>query len=466
MTLTKKNILGISFFQGWVRALKLDKSGNEKSWSANDKVDSLEEIREVFKEVVRATDSSGCYASIVLNHDLLRHKTIEIPPMNSKDIKIYLSRKVDQFKEFNGEAAFSYTKTSTKDKVRVSINYIPLSFVNDLKQACMDACVFLMQIMPFLRVREQQFQELSIGENEAAIIVVNMYDKVSLLIGKNDGSIFSDRRLKADMESDGDIERVAKEVKRSILYNKQQFGERVVLAKLSAHFSENVFQCFKKNLDIPVEWLPPKPHRFYWNGELLNIPFSDKANLLLGNSRNEVMIRKYRRPAVVLALIILLGSVLTSAGIEYLLYKERELLTEIKPQIIELRNSRRLLLERKAQLDRLRYNAKVMNDERLPPVPGWFLGYLCNKMPNGLILTKTQVLHRENTTWEVLIEGISENGNGTMTEKLRLLCNNLQNGPFKMRVNNDWYEDWVKQLRGGAINDNGMNRFSVSGVIQ
>ncbi len=466
MARIKKNVLSISFFQGWVRAFKLDKSGNEKSWSANDKVNSLEEIREVLKEAVQATDSRGSYASIVLNHDLLRHKTIDTPPMSSKNIRVYLTRKVDQFKEFDGEAAFCYTKRSTKDKTHVSINYIPLSFINDLKQACMDAGLFLMQIVPFIRVREQQFQGLAIGDHEAAIIIVMMYDKVSLLIGNNSGTVFSDRRLHIDLENDEDIERMAKEVKRSILHNKQQFGEIVVLVKLSEQFTKTVFTSFNKNMDIPVEWLPPTPHRFFWNSENLKIPFSDKANLLLGKSRNEVMLRRYTRPAVVLVLVFFVGSIFASVIIECLLYKERNLFIKNNPQITKLMNSRKLLLERKAKIDQLRYTVKVMNDERMPPVPGWFLAYLCKKMPNGLILTKTQVLHKENTTWEVLIEGISKNGNSKMTGKLRLLCNDLQNGPFKMRVNNDWYGNWVKQLRDGGLHGNGMSNFSVSGVIQ
>jgi hypothetical protein len=458
-----KNILSISFFQGWVRAFKLDRSGNEKSWSASENVDSYEEIRDAFKEAVRATDSGGSYASIVLNHDLLRHKTIEIPPMNSKNTRLYLTRKVNQIKEFNEEAAFSYTKTSTRDKTHVSINYVPLSFVNDLKQACMDANVFLMQILPFIRVREQQFRGLSIDKDEAAMIIVKMYDKVSLLIGNSYGVVFSDRRLNVEAETDEDIERIVKEIKRSILYYKQQFGERVVLARLSEQFSKNVFEYFKKNLDIQVDWMPPKPRRFYWNSELLNISFNDKANMLLGRFRNEIMIRKYTRPAVVLVLVFLVGSISASAVIEYLLYQKRKLLADIKPQVIELRNSKRSLLERKEKLDRLRYTVNVMNDNRVPPVPGWFLGYLCSKVPDGLVLTKTQVSHRENT-WEVLIEGITENR--AVTEKLRLLCNTLQNGPYKMRVNNDWYKNWLKQLRDGAVNDSGMSRFSVSGVIQ
>jgi hypothetical protein len=465
MARTKKNILGITLFQGWMRVLKLNKFGKEKTWSTQNRVCNIDEIRDALKEAVNFTGSKGCSASIILDHDQLRHKAIDIPPMNSKDTHDFIARKVNQIKEFDGEAAFSYKKTSRKNKEHVSISFIPLSFIDDLKQACMDAGVLLMLIIPFLRVREQQFRELSIGKNEVAAIVVSMYDKVSLLIGKNDGSIFSDRSLKADLDNYEDIERISKEVQRSILYNKQQFGESVVLVKLSEHFNDNVLQCFTKYLDIPIGWLPPRPSRFYWNNELLSISFNDKANLLLGKSRNEMMIRKYTRPAVVLALALLVGSVLTSAVTEYLLYNARKLLVESKPQIIALQNSRRLLLERKAKFDQLRNTIKVMNDERLPPVPGWFLAYLCNKVPNGLVLTKAQISHKDYT-WEVIVDGFSKDGNKVMMEKLKELRNNLQNGPFKMQVNKDWYKDWLKLLKVGSVNDRGMSRFSISGVIR
>ena len=465
MAKIKKNVLSITLFQGWMRVLKLDKSGNEKTWSTQNRVCNIDEIRDALKEAVYITGSKGCSASIILDHDQLRHKAIDIPPMNSKDTHDYIARKVNQIKEFDGEAAFSYKKTSRKNKEHVSINFIPLSFIDDLKQACMDAGVFLMLIIPFLRVREQQFRELSIGKDEVAAIVVSMYDKVSLLIGKNDGSIFSDRNLKVDLDNFEDVERVSKEIQRSILYNKQQFGESVVLVKLSEHFNDNVLQCFTKYLDVPIGWLPPRPSRFYWNNELLSISFNDKANLLLRKSRNEIIIRKYTRPAVVLVLALLVGAVLASAVIEYLLYKERNLLVKNKPQIIELQNSRSLLLERKAKLDQLRYTAKVINDERLPPVPGWLLAYLCNKVPDGLVLTKAHISHK-NYTWEVHVDGFSKNGNKVMMEKLKELRNNLQNGPFKMHVNKDWYKDWLKLLKVGSVNDSGMSRFSISGVIR
>ncbi len=462
----KKNILAITLFQGWMRALKVDKSGNEKSWSAKNKAFNLEEIREAVKAAVRATGASGDYVSIALDHDMLRRKTVDIPPMSSRDLHAYVARKVDQIKEFEEEAAFSYVKESVKGKMFVSINYLPLSFVIDLKQICTDAGLFLMQITPFLRVIALQFRELTIGENDAAIIVAKMFDKISLFIGKSKGSVFSHRGLKADMTKEEDIERIVKEIKRSVLYNKQQYGERVVLVKLSEDFSEAVFHYLEEDLDIPVVWLP-KTQRFFWNRELLHIPFKDGSNMLFKKFRYEITIRKFTRIAVIMVLATWIIPILSSVVIEYLLYKEREVVAINNLQTVKLLKSKELLLGRKAELEQLNLNAKILKEERMKPVPGWFLGYLCNEVPEGLILTKTQVLHNEHErTWEIIIEGYSAKGNKTMTKKLRALCNNLRNGPFHMRINKDWYEDWLTQLKKGVTSDRGMSRFSISGFIQ
>jgi hypothetical protein len=465
MSKTRKNILSINLFQNWMRAFRLDKSGNERTWSSSNKVHNIDEIRSALAEAVSATDSRGKYASIVLDYDLLRHKAINIPPMNSKDIYIYVKRKVDQFKEFDGEAAFSYSKTLTNNKIHVSINYIPLSFVLELKQACTDVGLFLMLIIPFLRVREQQFRELSIDKKTVVALIVGMYDKVSILIGKNDGTIFSDRGLKADMGKDDDIERVSKEVKRSILYNKQQFGENVTLVKLSEDFNENVFHVLEKSLDVQIKWLPPKPKRFFWNKGSLHIPFNDNGNLLFKKYRNEVRIRRSTRTTLIILLALWVGSITASTTIEYLLYKEKKLLADIKQESNELRNSKKNELERKRRVDELKIMVKTMEEKHLPPIPGMFLGYLCNEVPDGLTLTKTQVLHK-NYSWEIIIEGFSGNSNKAMKDKIDVLCDNLQNGCFKVHVNKDWYGKWLEQIKDGILSDSRMSRFSLRGVIK
>ncbi|KHE93191.1 MAG: hypothetical protein K8F52_08385 [Candidatus Scalindua rubra] len=466
MSKIRKNILSINLFQGWMRAFRLDKSGSERTWSSSNRVHSIDEIRSALAEAVSDTGSRGKYASIVLDCDLLRHKAINIPPMNSKDIYIYVKRKVEQFKEFDGEAAFSYSKTPTKDKIHVSINYIPLSFVLELRQACTDVGLFLMLIIPFLRIREQQFRELSIDKNRVVALIVGMYGKVSILIGKNDGTIFSDRGLKADMGKDVDIERVSKEVKRSILYNKQQFGENVTLVKLSEDFNENVFHILENSLDVQINWLPPKPKRFFWNKGSLNISFNDNGNLLLKKYRNEVRIRRSTRATLIILIALWVGSITASTTIEYLLYKEKKLLAVINRESNELRNLKKNELERKRRFDELKIMVKTMEEKLLPPIPGMFLGYLCNEVPDGLILTKTRVLHKNNYSWEIIIEGFSENSSKAMKENLEVLCDKLQNSHFKVHINNDWYGKWQEQIKDGILSDSRMSRFSLRGVIK
>ena len=223
--------------------------------------------------------------------------------------------------------------------------------------------MFLMQITPFLRVIALQFRELTIDENDAALFVVKMYDKVSLLIGKSEGSIFSNRGLKADMEREGDIERIVKEIKRSVLYNKQQHGERVVLVKVSEHFSETVFHYLKDNLDIPVEWLP-KSQRFFWNRELLYIPFKDTCNLLFRKFRYEITIRKFTRAAVIIILATWIVPIVALAVIEYLLYKERNLVANINPQTVKLLKSKELLLGHRAEFEQLKLKAKILAERK------------------------------------------------------------------------------------------------------
>lgn len=458
--------MSISLFHGWMRAFKLDRSGNEKSWSAKNRVYKSDEIREALKEAVKTTDSRGNYARIIIDHGQMRHKTIDLPPMNSKDLHTYIVRKVDQLKEFNEEAAFCYTKASTKNRVFVSINYIPMSFIKELMQACMDAGLYLTQLIPLSRVRSRQFCELPIIEDELAALVVNMFDNVSLVIGNKEGLIFSERRLKAVIEDDEDIERIVKEVNRSILYNKQQFGQRITAVKLSERFGEKFFQYLNKNLNISVEWLPESP-RFFWNKEVLSISFDDGGNLLARNVRSEMKIRKNTKAAALMVIALWIGVISTSIGVEYLIYKERQLHfpTPAKSQIKELQNTKDELGKRAKKLNQLSYAVKVLEEERLPPVPGWFLGHLCNELPNGLVLTKARIQYKEDK-WEVLIEGISTNENRVEAKKLKMFSHNLQNGPFQLQVKKSWYEDWLKQLREGNKGNDRTKKFSIGGMIR
>jgi hypothetical protein len=63
------------------------------------------------------------------------------------------------------------------------------------------------------------------------------------------------------------------------------------------------------------------------------------------------------------------------------------------------------------------------------------------------------------------MDGISYNGLKTTAEELKNLGNSLQKGPFRVRISEGWFENWLNQLKEGKFSDLGMTKFSLSGVI-
>lgn len=461
----RRNRVGVNIIFGWMRAYKADDAGNEKSWSSSKKVDTLDEIGEALKEAVSATGSRGDHVAIVLDHDLLRHKTFTLPSMNPKDLELYLARQISQLKEFEEEAVFSYTKTaSSKGEQIVSVNFLPRYYLEGLSMVCLDAGLYLNQLVPLTRVMARRFQDLQIADDELAALVDKLYNKVTMLIGKKDGSIFSDRHLLANIDTTEDMERMGKEINRSILFNKQKFSEKVALVRLSESFPEEFFASVKKYVNVRVE-PSPKIRRFYWIKELLTIPARERGNLVSRKEQREQVIRKWTRTAASLILTLFLGAVSTTALVEYLLYKERKPLAAIKSQVLVLQNEKESWEKRRAEFNRLEYTIKTVEEDRIPPLPGWFIGYIGTVLPDGLVLTKSRVEYRDGG-WEILIEGVSKKGHEKTAENLRQLSRDLETGPFKVSVNDSWYQDWLKELKSGIISDYRVSSFSLTGVIR
>ncbi len=463
MAKVKKNVLGINYLNGWMRAFRSVKFGKEEGWSADERVDHISDIGGLLKEAVEATKSKGCYASFVIDHTMLLQKSINIPPMKQRDLNIFIKRKVDQFKQFEGNAAYGYTKSAIKKRLFVSVYYMPESVVINLKQACLDAGLYLIQIMPFAMIRAQQFAEMEIDDDEMAAMVVRMFDKVSLIIGKKDGTIFSERSLKADVEDDEDLERVVREVKRSILFNKQQFNQNIAMVKFSKRFNESFFETLENNLDIPVDWLPASK-RFFWVKIVLSVNFNDHANLLMRKLRHDTAIRKHTKLGVVIAATLWICAIASAVGIEHALKNKLDSLSSIRERSAQQDRDEKKWKIRAHELNLLQSAVKELNENRTPPISGWFLGYLCNEMPEGLILKRMEIRRVENK-WEVVMDGMSISGYKAMADELRLLSERLQNGPFHMQVNIEWYKNWLQQLKKGVIGSDEQNTFSISGVF-
>jgi len=463
MSILKRNVLGINIFQGWIRAYRTDRSGKEIGWSADKKANTDDEMRAVLKEAVAKTRSKGLYASILLDDILLRNTTFDIPLMGRRDLNKYIQRKVDHMKEFDHDALVSYTQYTIKKRLFVSVFFLPKLFAQLLIKTCGQAGVYLVQIMPLAAARSAQFKALPIKDDEMAAFVINMYDKVSLIVGKTNGAVLSGRSIKADLEEDDDVNRIIKEIRRSILYSKQHYGENVSLIKVSDRFDEIVLDRISEDLKVTAEFLP-QSKRFYWVVELLKIPFKDLTNLISRKMQRRVRIRKYTRFTASIVIVLWLAALIAVITVEYLLYKEGLPLAAVKEKVEAIEQELDQWEKRHHRVDTYKRSWDMMKAGGPRPVPAYFIGYLGNILPDGLILKKTSVKSADNG-WEVALEGISTNGHSKTALELRAFSNSLRNGPFHLRLDKGWYEEWLKQMKKGPTGNSGTNSFLITGSI-
>ncbi len=395
--------LGINIINNWLRAVVIDGS-SERSWSSPKQVFEVKDIVESIRQGVKETKSKGYYLSVVMEHELLVQKTFEVPPMEKKDLIVLLKRKVAKEKGFDGEAVFSYTKTaSAKGHDSVSVNMLPKAFIEELMQGALDSGVFLIQLTPLSSVMAQQFLRYDIQKDEMGALLSKMGEKIMLVIGKSDGSIFSERTLKGDMYIKEDVEKLSTEVNRSILFSKQQFGENVSLLNITETFSEEFLAMLKKSLSVPVEYIA-KSGRFFWVREALKLPFGHDSNLVIPQVRKGMYVRKFTKIVAASIATLWIGALAASGFVEYMIYNESAKLKLVAPQIEKLKKEELVLEEKAKELARIESMIKLLKLSGTKQVPGWFTGYLTNVIPDGIILTKADIV-RKDDAWEMLLVG-------------------------------------------------------------
>ena len=98
---------------------------------------------------------------------------------------------------------------------------------------------------------------------------------------------------------------------------------------------------------------------------------------------------------------------------------------------LQVRNA--ALLDREREFLQKKQFVKVVSDEKVPPVPGWFLGYLGDIVPEELLLGQVR-LNREEDRWHVELGGTLQPTTNqapakVLADAVATLKTNLAQGP-------------------------------------
>jgi hypothetical protein len=465
-------VLSISLLNERFSATAVHRGGVAGTWERPAPIADVADLSSVLRDAVKQTAYAGTPATVVIAHQRLAQQLVETPPLKGQNLKSFLQRRVKQLKPFPADAAWSYQPTlPTRNGQAVLLHLLPKPFLDPLVQAGDQADLKITRVIPATAVLQRQLAALPLEKDEVALLAAETGGTTTVVIGRKDGQIYLGRTLGNDWNTHAD--RVGVDINRTILYVKQQFGVTVGSVWFFGAGAANQLRAMQTTLRLPVKLSPVEPGPFYWNQESLKIAVDDTSNLI-----SSEQLQAPRRRALLKVTGVAVGSLAAAAlvlavSVQLLAMDRARQLRTLQSKVEQMQERRARLQDRERQFLQQKNFLKVVTEEKVEPVPGWFLGYLGNALPEELLLTQFR-LKREDDEWRLQLGGSLQPTTNqapaavVLDAAVTTLKKTLSEGPFHVRILGD-----EERKSGAATTATAVvtppameQRFSVEGVMK
>jgi hypothetical protein len=427
--------LSMSLLGGEIKAVSTSRGRAGVQWAGRVLEDEFEGFAEAVREAGARTQAVGRQVAVVLAHSRMSDQPVAVPPVNGRMLDKLLERQAQSVKAFQGEVVWSrQAAVPTKQSERVLLHLCPKRVVDLLIDGCQDAGFQLVRVLPSTAVLAGQLKELPVGKDELVLVAAETGSSTTIVIGQKNGKVCVSRVLPESWGSAPD--RVWLDLIRSVKSAEQQSGMTVSSGWLLGSGAEPHIPAVQELLKIPVKLSPTVYTPYFWAEQAARLPEKDDGNLISPEVRQAPQRQRMMTLTGLLLSLLVLIALGTAVGTELLRRSEVVQLQEISTRTSELRAEQRDLQNAFDELEEMKEMLRVTMDDKLPPVPGWFLGYLGQVVPDNLVLTRMQMA-RTNEMWLVKMAGVVRRANTTSTppvSALNSLSNNLSTGAFNMRI--------------------------------
>ena len=224
-------------------------------------------------------------------------------------------------------------------------------------------------------------------------------------------------------------------------------------------------------LHLPVKLSPVECAPFYWAEQAGKLPDEDDGNFISREVRQVPQRRRLLTVTSLILLIMLVASLATSGLIEMV---RRGWLRAVEKEEVELAKLQKKRVEwqqRNGENARKSELIRIVLDEKPPPVPAWFLGYVSEVVPADLLLTELRVV-RTNDAWFVKMAGAAQPSTNSSPMVLfraaaASMTNKLATGPFHLRISRSVIGEGTAAALRAPNPGIGTNfTFTIEGVIQ
>jgi hypothetical protein len=428
------DVLGIGWLHGALNAAVFRGKTTVGSWECPTPVRTLEDFESVLDGALTALKFAGTETFLVLEHDQFVHQTEAAPGFSDAAAKAYLKGWVERFQKEHGPMLWvSQPTLSVKQDRAFILHLLPRAFYDKLSQSLLARRLDLTRILPMTVPLHRELNRLPVNRDALVLMAVETGEATTVVVGRSGGLLLFSRTVLASMSHDPS--RVGVEVNRSLLYVKQQFSsvvERIWLLGKGDHSTAEVRAKCGAGKQIMV--LPSLS--LDWLQTAHKLPANQPINLLAGYLRGKRRQQRLRQ-AFCAACWLGLGLLVFSSWTRSKQWETEQLrLAALRADEPALRAERDRLAQRNAAIEQERRLLHQVVDNRLPPVPAKFTGYLAGLLSKQTRLTEYSLKwDPSNSSWAFHLDGIIEGDDETARETVAALQKQLGKSPLRIRFN-------------------------------
>jgi hypothetical protein len=410
------------------------------SWSSSLSPDDLRDFGDLLREAIKQTGFTGQTVALVLAHPQLVQQLIDAPPARGTALESYVQRQVDQQKGPDGTLAWvSQPRAHSKTGQGLLLTLLPETFIQSLKKECQRAGLRLKVLIPVTAILEEHLSKLPCGGTDIVLVAADTNGLTSLLVARTDGELILGRSVAGGWALQAD--RVAMDLKRTSLFVSQQLGQSVAGIWLFGPPAADQMRRLQTDLGVAVLPFPQETSPTFWAEAAARWPSDRAPNLIPHEHEMAPRQHLFARIALVSAITVAVAATTAILVLETLARQEIRDLAALKNQAAELQGKHLELQRLTGDVVRRRETIRELKDNRIAPVPAWFLGQVGEVIPRNLVLTSSQI-RREGGEWKFRLAGRLLAPRGTnapsslaLAKSVKELAQSLTTGPLQAQVN-------------------------------
>jgi hypothetical protein len=433
--------LGISWLNNQFKAVAVHHGMVEGTWECPNDTDGLSQFETLLREAVEKTSYHGTTVTLLLRHPQLLPVPIDAPPVSGTALHKVIERQAQLQKTFPGQPAWAYEPAfPAKSSPRGILHLFPRQLLNLLITGCQRNGLHLTAVMPSSAVLRQQLGALSLEREDVALIAAETGGYTTVVVGRGDGQLLLVRTLTGTWNDNTD--RLATDLNRTRTFIEQQYGLSINRgAWLFGPGAAEQIRYLQGPLELPVAVSPVVHNPFYWAIEALKLRPAVCPNFIGRELQQAPRRQVFAKVVAAATAFIFLAAVVASVLFLRQARLEDANIRTLRAQLARLQDRRQLLQDRNEQLQHQQKVVQLIIDGQLPPVPGWFLGYLGEAVPDELVVTGLHI-KREDDTWKVQLTGSAQPGSKPLSSvdfsnSVASLVAHLTDGPFHLTLDNN-----------------------------